>query len=85
MHLVEMMCSVLSLKLPQDLLEISDRRAGALGIPLSEYVRRAIERMNGEEEARARAKRMAVASSKVQRESMHVNAEFAAIEAEPDA
>ncbi len=75
----------ISLKLPEDLLEASDRCARALGIPRAEYIRRAVERMNREAEARARAERIARASRKVAKESMRVNAEFAAIERDPDA
>ena len=75
----------ISLKLPVDLLEASDRCARALGIPRAEYIRRAIERMNREAESRARAERMARASRRVRRESMRVNAEFARIECDPDA
>lgn len=75
----------ISLKLPEELLESSERCARALGIPRAEYIRRAIERMNREAEARARAKRMAGASRKVRKESMRVNAEFARIERDPDA
>ena len=74
----------ISLKLPEDLLEMSDRYARALGIPRAEYIRRAIERMNREVEARARAERMAAASRKVRKESMRVNAEFARIEHDRD-
>jgi hypothetical protein len=40
--------------------------------------------MNREAEARARAERMATASRRVRKESMRVNAEFAAIERDPD-
>ncbi len=75
----------ISLKLPEDLLEASDRCAKALGVPRAEYIRRALERMNREAELRARAARMARASRKVRRGSMRVNAEFAAIEHDPDA
>src|SRR5712692_10492278 len=42
------------------------------------------EHMNSEVEARTRAARLAEASRKVRKESMRVNAEFAAIEREPD-
>ena len=49
----------ISLKLPADLLETSERCA--------------------------RARRMAAAPRKVRKESMRVNAEFAAIERDPDA
>jgi metal-responsive CopG/Arc/MetJ family transcriptional regulator len=75
----------ISLKLPEDLLETSDRCARALGIPRAEYIRRAIERMNREAEARARSERIAAASRKVRMHSMRVNAEFARIERDPDA
>ncbi len=75
----------ISLKLPANLLQISDRCARALGISRAEYVRRALERMNHEAEARARAERLARASRKVRRESMRVNTQFAAIERDPDA
>ncbi len=75
----------ISLKLPEGLLETSDRCAKTLGIPRAEYIRRALERMNREAEARARAERIARASRKVRRESRRVNAEFAAVERDPDA
>jgi metal-responsive CopG/Arc/MetJ family transcriptional regulator len=79
------MMESISLKLPEDLLEASERCAKALGIPRAEYIRRAIERMNHEAEARLRAERLAGASRKVGKESMRVNAEFARIERDPDA
>ena len=75
----------ISLKLPEELLKTSDRCARALGIPRAEYIRRAIQRMNRDSEAHERAARMARASHKVRRESLRVNAEFAAIERDPDA
>jgi metal-responsive CopG/Arc/MetJ family transcriptional regulator len=75
----------ISLKLPPDLLKTSDRCAKSLGIPRAEYIRRALERMNREAEARVRAERMARASRRVRRESMRVNAEFARIETDPEA
>jgi metal-responsive CopG/Arc/MetJ family transcriptional regulator len=75
----------ISLKLPEKLLEASDRCARALGIPRAEYIRRAIAQMNREAETRARADRMARVSRKVRKGSMRANAEFAAIERDPDA
>ena len=75
----------ISLKLPPELLAASDRCARVLGIPRAEYIRRAIARMNDEAEARIRAQRLAAASRKVRKESMRVNAEFAALERDPDA
>jgi metal-responsive CopG/Arc/MetJ family transcriptional regulator len=75
----------ISLKLTAALLKTSDRCARALGISRAEYIRRAIENMNRESDARARAARLAEASRKVRKESMRVNVEFATIEREPDA
>jgi metal-responsive CopG/Arc/MetJ family transcriptional regulator len=77
--------SAISIKLPNELLETSDRYAEALQVSRAEYIRRALARMNQEVEAQLRAARLAAASRKVRQESMRVNAEFAAFETEPDA
>jgi hypothetical protein len=75
----------ISLKLSKELLEASDRCAEALELPRAEYIRQAIVRMTRETHKRLRAQRLAEASQKVRKESMRVNAEFAAIERDPDA
>lgn len=75
----------ISLKLPDDLMDTSNRCAQALRLSRAEYIRRAIERMNRETQAQLRAKRMADASRKVRDESMRVNAEFALIERDASA
>jgi len=75
----------ISLKLPDDLLDASGRYASALKLSRSAYIRRAVERMNRETRAALRARRLAEASRKVRRNSMKVNAEFAAFERAPDA
>jgi predicted transcriptional regulator len=75
----------ISLKLPDELLTESGQYAQALRMPRAAYIRRAIERMNRETRAQLRAKRLAEASRRVRKESMRVNAEFAAIERNPDA
>ena len=75
----------ISLKLPDELVEASGEYARALQLSRAEYIRRAIERMNRETRAQLRAARLAEASRKVRDESMRVNAEFAAIEQDPDA
>ena len=75
----------ISLKLPEELLEASGQYATALRVSRAAYIRQAIERMNRGMHARLRAKRLAEASRKVRKESMRVNAEFAAIERAPDA
>jgi predicted transcriptional regulator len=77
--------SAISLKLPDDLLEASRRCAGALKLSRAAYIRRAVEHMNRETQARLRARRLADASRRVRGESMKVNAEFAAVERTPDA
>ena len=75
----------ISLKLPEDLLDVSGRCAAALKLSRAAYIRRAIERMNRETRAEIRARRLAEVSRKVRGESMRVNAEFAAVEGDPDA
>lgn len=77
--------AAISLKLPDDLLRASRDCAEALRLPRAEYIRRAIQRMNRETRARIRAQRLAEVSRRVRRESLRVNAEFAAIERDPDA
>ena len=75
----------ISLKLPEDLLDVSGRCAAALKLSRAAYIRQAIERMNRETRAEIRARRLAEVSRKVRGESMRVNAEFAAVEGHPDA
>ena len=75
----------ISLKLPEELLKASGRCARALGMSRAEYIRHAIERMNRDAEASARAARLVKASSRVRQESMRVNAQFAVVERDPDA
>jgi predicted transcriptional regulator len=77
--------AAISLKLPEDLLEASGRCADALRLTRAEYMRRAIEQMNRETDARLRARRLGDASRKVRGESMLVNAEFEAVEQDIDA
>ena len=75
----------ISLKLPDDLIETSSQCAEALKVSRAKYIRCAIEQMNRETRARLRAKRLFEVSRKVRKESMRINAEFAAIERDPDA
>ena len=63
----------------------SGRLADTLRITRAEYIRIAIRRMNRKTAARLRAERLAEVSKRVREESMKVNAEFAAIETDPDA
>jgi predicted transcriptional regulator len=74
-----------SLKLPEDLAETSRRCAESLRLSRAAYIRLAVEKLNRQTQARARAKRLAEASSKVRGESMRINREFSAIEQDPHA
>jgi len=74
----------ISLKLPDKLLVTSRHCADSLHLSRAAYIRRAIERLNRATHARLRAERLAAASRKVRKESLRVNAEFAAIEHAPD-
>jgi hypothetical protein len=71
------------LKLPEPVLETSCRCAKALHLPISVYIRQAIERMNQDTQAQLRSERLAKASKKVRKESLRVNREFDAIELTP--
>jgi metal-responsive CopG/Arc/MetJ family transcriptional regulator len=75
----------IALKLPDELLDESSELAERLHLSRAEYIRLAIRRMNRKTTARLRAERLAEVSERVRDESMRVNAEFAAIERDPDA
>jgi metal-responsive CopG/Arc/MetJ family transcriptional regulator len=75
----------ISLNLPEDVLNASNTAANALRLSRAAYIRKAIERMNHETAARLRAEKMAEASMKCRAENMRVNAEFDAIEEDPNA
>lgn len=75
----------ISLKVAETALVEAERLAASLGISRAAYIRRAIERLNAEVSQELRGKALAEASRKVRSESMRINAEFAAIEVDPDA
>ena len=77
--------NVLSIRLPEDILEEADRHARKLQIPRAEYIRQAIERHNRHAQAEERRRRMARASERVRDESMRVLADFEALDDVPDA
>ena len=77
--------AAISIRLPEKLLQETDRRARELRIPRAEYIRRAIESENLEAASRLRREQIMKASRRVREESMRVNAEFFAIEDAPDA
>ena len=74
-----------SIKLPDELVAKSKEYADTLSISRAEYFRKAIENMNKEIGDILRTNRIKKASQKVREESMRINAEFAAIEKDPDA
>jgi metal-responsive CopG/Arc/MetJ family transcriptional regulator len=75
----------IALKLSEELLKESARFAQRLRVTRAEYIRMAIRRMNRKTAARLRAERLGELSRRVRDQSMRVNAEFAAIERDPDA
>lgn len=76
--------SSISLRLPAPLLSETERLAHVLHVPRAEYVRRALAVMNAEVVKQQRRERMMAASQRVRKDSMRINAEFAAIEHAPD-
>ncbi len=74
----------ISLKVTEEELQEAERLSDALGISRAAYIRRAIETFNRSAAAEVRARRLADASHRVRAESMRINAEFAAIETDPD-
>jgi len=70
----------ISLRIPESLLDEVSHLARARHLPRSEYIRRALDRMNRETESEIRRRRIADASRRVQKSSMDVNAEFDIIE-----
>ncbi|MBI4874300.1 MAG: hypothetical protein HY822_06685 [Acidobacteria bacterium] len=75
----------IALKIPEELLEASQRCASSLHVPRAEYIRTAIDRMNRRTLRQMRARRMAEVSRRVRAESMAVNEEFSLFESAPDA
>ncbi|MHB1951473.1 MAG: ribbon-helix-helix protein, CopG family [Acidiferrobacteraceae bacterium] len=77
--------TTVSLRLPDNLIKETDKRARELRVPRAEYIRRAIAALNAQVSAEQRRRRMMEVSRRVRGESMRVNAEFDAIEDAPDA
>jgi len=77
--------SIISIRITDKLLEEIDNRAKAYNIPRTEYIRRAIEYMNEGMLEQELTNRLKEASLRVRKESMRINAEFGAIEHDPEA
>jgi metal-responsive CopG/Arc/MetJ family transcriptional regulator len=76
--------SVISLRLPEKLLNQLDNGAQILHIQRAEYIRRAIESMNEDVVNQERKKRLIQASLLVRKNSMRINNEFSDIEYDED-
>ncbi len=74
----------ITLRLPAKLLEAADRWAQEAGVSRAEYLRRAVQQADREATRRERAERLGRASLAVREQSMRINAEFAAIEEDPE-
>jgi metal-responsive CopG/Arc/MetJ family transcriptional regulator len=76
--------SLISIRLPEKLLDEIDHHARVIHIPRAEYIRMAIEAMNKEVSSKQKAERLKKASLKVRKESMQINKEFSRIEHDPE-
>lgn len=72
--------SLISIRLTEKLLHEVDARAHLCKLARTEYIRRALVRMNQEVKNAEQRKRLMRASLKVREESMRINAEFDRIE-----
>jgi len=74
----------ISLKLPEHLLETTNRCAEALQVTRAEYIRRAVTEKNERAFSLLRQKRLGAASRRVRLASMRINSEFTAVERDID-
>lgn len=72
--------SVISIRLPEELLNQLDHMARFLHIQRAEYIRKAIEHMNEEIDKNERKEKLVQASLRVRNDSMRINKEFSDIE-----
>lgn len=79
------MTALVSIRLNDALLHEMKAKAQVLHLSQTDYIRRAIERMNDETEKQERGQRLTQASLHVRKESMKINAEFSEIEDDPKA
>lgn len=72
--------SVISVRLPDGLLDELEDNARILHMPRAEYIRTAIEAMNKEIKNNKRQKQIMAASLRVRKNSQRINDEFSDIE-----
>ena len=77
--------TTITLRLPDNVIQKIDFNAHLLHMSRSAYLKRAILEMNHDVQAEERKKKLRAASFLVRGESMKINAEFAAIENDPEA
>ena len=75
---------VISIRLPEQLLQQLDHMAHFLHIQRAEYIRKAIEHMNEEINKSERKEKLIQASLRVREESMRINQAFSEIEHDED-
>lgn len=75
--------SVITIRLPENLLRELNKSAQTIHIPRTEYIRLAIKHMNEETIDQEHKKMLQAASLRVRKESMRINAEFSQIEHDP--
>ena len=75
--------SVITVRLPDKLLNDLDTHAQAIHLQRAEYIRLAIEHMNRTVQNKERIERLKKASLQVRKESMRINKEFSRIEHDP--
>ena len=76
--------STISIRLKDEILQELNENSRKLHIPRAEYVRRAVVAMNKQVDKELRREIIMEASKRVREESMHINAEFDAVEDVPD-
>ena len=79
------MSSLISVRLTDKLVHETKSKARTLHLSQTEYIRKALERMNDEIDNQAREQRLKHASLTVRAQSMKINAEFSDIDNDPDA
>lgn len=79
------MASLVSVRINDELLKEMKANAHRLHLSQTDYIRKAIERMNRKTERQEQKKRLKEASLRVRKESMKINAEFSEIEHDPEA
>lgn len=76
---------LITIHLSDELMHEVISRSHTLRISQTEYIRKAVERMNEEVAKQERKQKLIKASLRVRNESMSVNAEFSRIEHDPEA